>query len=105
MGEPATGTCTAVLDRFEDDLAVLILEDGGEAVGQHVSDIGNLPDNACKQDAVLEITLDEGDLVSAKYDAEETERRSATAQDRFDRLSQRPPTEDADDDRESQRPD
>lgn len=105
MGEPPTGTYTAVLDRFEDDLAVLILEDGGEVVGQHVTDIGNLPDDACSQDAVLEITLSEGDLVNAEYNAEETERRSVAAQDRFDRLSQRPPTEDADDDRESRRTD
>jgi len=83
---------------------VLILEDDGETVGQHVTSTGNLPNDACKQDAVLEITLSDGELVDAEYDAEETDRRSAIAQDRFDRLSQRPPTDDADDP-ESQRPD
>jgi hypothetical protein len=104
MGEPSAGTYTAVLDRFEEDLAVLILEDDGETVGQHVTSTGNLPDDACTQDAVLEITLGDGELVNAEYDAEETDRRSAAAQERFDRLSQRPPTEDTDDS-ESQRPD
>lgn len=103
MDEPTTGTYTAVLDRFEEDLAVLILEDNGETVGQHVTSTGNLPDGACTQDAVLEITLSDGDLVNAEYNAAETERRGAAAQDRFDRLSQRPSTDDADDDSESQR--
>lgn len=86
---------TAVLDRFEGDLAVLVLEAGGETVGETVVDRAALPEDARHTDAVLTLTLEVGAIVTAEYDAAETERRAETAQNRFDRLSRRPP--DADD--------
>jgi len=92
---PGDGTYTAVLDRFEADeddrrLAVLLLEADGEQVGDLVVPAGTLPDAARHQDAVLAVEIADGSLQSATYRAAETERRSADAQSRFDRLSRRP---------------
>lgn len=88
------GRYTAVLDRFEDDLAVLLLEDGDEVVDDLVVDRERLPSPARHQDAVLTVVVRDGDLADATYDPETTERRSERARDRFDRLSRRPPDED-----------
>lgn len=82
---------TAVLDRFEGDLAVLVLEAGGETVGEKVVDRAALPEDARHTDAVLRLTLEVGNIVAAEYDAAETEERGEVAQSRFDRLSRRPP--------------
>jgi hypothetical protein len=97
-GDVDTVDLTAVLDRFEGDLAVLVLEAGGETVGEKVVDRAALPEDARHADAVLELTLAVGDVVAVAYDADETEERGEAAQSRFDRLSRRPP--DADDERE-----
>lgn len=90
-GDVDTVDLTAVLDRFEGDLAVLVLEAGGETVGEKVVDRAALPEDARHADAVLELTLEVGDIVAVAYDADETEERGETAQSRFDRLSRRPP--------------
>lgn len=86
------GTYTAVVDRFEDDLAVLVLEldDGADEL---VVDRSRVPDDA-GQDAVLQVVLEDGALADATYDSEETERRREAVQDRFDRLARRPPRDD-----------
>lgn len=89
---PPDGTYLAVLDRFEvgadgDRLAVLVLERAGETRGRLVVPGGDLPGNARHVDAVLEVAVDAGDLASARYLPDETERRRADAQDRFDRLA------------------
>ncbi|WP_276258968.1 DUF3006 domain-containing protein [Haloglomus litoreum] len=89
------GTYTAVLDRFEDDLAVLEVAGEDEryelAVDQH-----DLPQPAQHADAVLEIEVADGALVDADYKPAESEQRIDDAQDRFDRLSKRPPSDDDD---------
>ena len=84
------GHYTAVIDRFEGDQAVLLVEDGGELVDELVVREGRLPADARHQDAILDVTMQNGNLVSAHYDSDETERRGSEAQDRFDRLARRP---------------
>ena len=85
---------TAVLDRFEDDQAVLLLEVDGEVVDELVVSVDALPVEARHQDAVLTVSVDDEVLVDAEYEPVETESRKTSAQDRFDRLSRRPPSND-----------
>jgi len=84
------GTYVAVLDRFEGDRAVLLVEDGEAIVGELVVRAGRLPADGSHQDAVVRATVQNGHLVSARADPEASERRIAEAQDRFDRLAERP---------------
>lgn len=94
------GTYTAVVDRFEDDLAVLLIEADGETVGERVLDRKRLPEAGRHVDAVLSIDLDDGDVESIDYEEETTESRAEDAQRRFDELSRRPPSRDDDSDSE-----
>lgn len=90
------GTYTAVLDRFEDDLAVLVLERDGSDVADVALDRERLPEAGRQQDAVYELVVADGDVTDLSYNAEETKRRTERAQNRFDRLSERPPGSDSD---------
>lgn len=94
-----TGTYTAVVDRFEDDLAVLLLEEDDDTVGEAVIDREQLPADGRHVDAVVKVELEAGDVVDATYEEEETATRAEESQRRFDDLSQRPPS--ADDDENS----
>jgi len=85
---------TGVIDRFEDDVAVILLEDDGDVVDELVLDRGDLPTDAAHEDAILEVTLEDGEVTDLVYDATETENRKDRAQSRFDRLSERPPRDD-----------
>jgi len=85
---------TGVIDRFEDDLAVILLEEDGEVVDELVLDRGDLPSDAAQEDAILEVTLEDGEVTDLVYDPAETENRKDRAQSRFDRLSERPPSGD-----------
>jgi hypothetical protein len=86
------GSYTAVLDRFESKDAVL--EVSGETDRYElVVDQHELPQPSRHVDAVLSIEIVDGELASADYEPEETERRKQQAQSRFDRLSSRPPDE------------
>jgi hypothetical protein len=85
---------TAVLDRFERDaegveLAVLVLERGGDAIRDLPVPVEQLPDAACHDDAVLRVRVVNDTLDEVTYDREATERRAKSAQERFDRLSDR----------------
>lgn len=91
------GTYMAVVDRFEEKLAVLLLEEGGDTVGEVVVDQERLPEEGRHVDAVLEVELEDDDLVNVAYEKEETADRSEQAQSRFDSLSQRPTSGDEDD--------
>ncbi|WP_066418721.1 DUF3006 domain-containing protein [Halorubrum aethiopicum] len=91
----ATEQFIGVVDRFEDDLAVVLLEQDGEVVDELVIDRDALPDAANHVDAVLQITRgDDGSVREMSYDAETTTERKERAQSRFDRLSKRPPKDD-----------
>lgn len=87
------GTYTAVVDRFEDDLAVLEVN-GGDERYEHTLARTALPDDADTADAVLVVDIEGGRVVAVRYKAEETATRAADAQSRFDRLASRPPDAD-----------
>ncbi|WP_080505203.1 DUF3006 domain-containing protein [Halorubrum aethiopicum] len=84
---------TGVIDRLEDDLAVILLEADGEIVDEIVLDHKELPEEAVHPDAVLDITLTDGEVTDLVYDTAETENRKERAQSRFDRLAERPPND------------
>ncbi|WP_254840157.1 DUF3006 domain-containing protein [Natronomonas marina] len=88
------GTYTAVLDRIEDGVATLLLEEDGEDAHQLDVDPSVLPADARHSDAVLTVEIDDGELVATSYEPEETDERQESAQSRFDRLSERAPRDD-----------
>ncbi|MCD2201601.1 DUF3006 domain-containing protein [Halobacterium sp. KA-4] len=87
---------TGVLDRFEDDLAVILLEEAGDVVDEVVVERTDLPEEAAHPDAVLEVTLTDGGVTDLVYDAAATANRTERAQSRFDQLAERPPSHDED---------
>jgi hypothetical protein len=100
----ADGRYTAVLDRFEErngerastELAVLLLESDDEVVAERTIPAWRLPEDARQQNAVLDLSLVNGFVVSVTYDSEATERRTESAQSRFDELATRPDSADED---------
>lgn len=83
------GEYVAVLDRFEGEVAVVLLERDGETVGDVAVSRDCLPEAARRADAVLSVTLDDGAVTAISYDEDATERRAERSQSRFDRLSRR----------------
>ncbi|WP_080510476.1 DUF3006 family protein [Halorubrum coriense] len=88
------GEYTAVVDSIEDGLATVFFERDGEEVGNAVLEADRLPEDGKHADAILTVTVVDGDLGTTQYEPEQTTKRSETAQNRFDRLSKRPPSED-----------
>ena len=84
-------TFTAVLDRFEEEQAVLLLESDGETVDEHVIQRDDLPESGRHQDAIFTVTVDGDYVVEIEYEPTETEERADAAQEQFDRLARRPP--------------
>lgn len=89
------GTYTAVLDRIEDGLAALEISTDDERYELLVAP-EELPPEGRHADAVLSVCIEDETVTAATYDPEETERRGEAAQDRFDRLSRRPPDSESD---------
>lgn len=87
------GTYTAVVDRIEDGHAILEV-DGDDERYELVVDPATLPENGRRQNAVLHVDLVDESIVECEFDASATESRQSSAQDRFDRLSSRPPNDD-----------
>jgi hypothetical protein len=87
------GSYTAVVDRIEEGLAVLEVE-RHEGVDELVVEATALPADARRADAVLTVELADGEMVEAASDTSATASRRRELQDRFDRLSSRPPAED-----------
>ncbi|WP_049985200.1 DUF3006 domain-containing protein [Halobellus rufus] len=87
---------TGVIDRFEEDLAVILLEADGDVVDEIILDRSELPDEAAHPDAILKVTLTDGEVTELSYDPAETTDRKERAQSRFDRLAERPPSDDED---------
>ncbi len=84
------GTYTAVIDRFEADQAVLLVEN--EEDSPHVElvvDRGMLPEAGKHVDAVLTVELKAGELHDTIYEEVETEKRTKQVRDRFSKLSER----------------
>lgn len=90
----ADGTYTAVVDAIEDGLATVFFERDGDEVGDAVIDADRLPDEGRHADAILDMRVEDGTVAGATYDPDRTASRSEAAQDRFDRLSSRPPSDD-----------
>lgn len=87
------GEYTAVVDNVEDGLATVFFERDGEEVGNAVLEASQLPSDGQHADAIVSVVLSGGRIESASYKPEQTESRAAAAQDRFDRLSKRPPSD------------
>ena len=87
------GTYTAVVDRIEDGLATLEVS-GDEERYELTIEPDDLPGEARHANAILDVQLEDGELVAATYRPEESDERAEQAQDRFDRLSRRPPEPD-----------
>ncbi|MFB6117968.1 DUF3006 domain-containing protein [Halosegnis sp.] len=90
------GTYTAVLDRVETDaegreLAVFEVR-GNDERAQLVREMAILPEAGRHVDAVYEVVVADGEA-AFEYNPEESEGAQEQAQDRFDRLSTRPPDE------------
>lgn len=90
----ADGEYTAVVDAIEDGLATVFFEEGGEEVGSAVIDVETLPADARHPDAILTVEITDSEFSQLRYEPDRTEARKQTAQDRFDRLSSRPPRDD-----------
>lgn len=92
MTDIPDGEYTAVLDRIEDDLAALEVatDDGPRELAVELTE---LPEEGRQPDAVLTVEIDNGMLLDADYDPEETGERKEDAQSRFDQLSSRPPSD------------
>jgi hypothetical protein len=88
------GTYTAVVDAIEDGLATVFFEQDGVEKGNAVLGAETLPDSGHHADAILSVTIEDGTIQTASYQPEQTADRQATAQDRFDSLSERPPSKD-----------
>ena len=88
------GSYTAVVDAIEDGLATVFFEQDGVEKGNAVLDAEVLPDSGQHADAILSVTIEDRTIQTASYEPEQTADRQATAQDRFDSLSERPPSKD-----------
>jgi hypothetical protein len=84
------GTYDATLDRVEEGLAVILVEEGGDPIEEIVLDIEELPADCRSGGTILEVTVEDGDLVRASADHLATRERKERLQERFDRLSRRP---------------
>lgn len=87
------GTYTAVVDSIEDGLATVFFEADGSDVADAVIDVSVLPEAAQHADAILTVSITDGDR-EWTYDPDMTQTRQQTSQDRFDCLSSRPPSDD-----------
>jgi hypothetical protein len=87
------GTYTAVVDRIEDGLATVFVEQEGEEITGITIKASTLPEIGRHADAVFTVRITDGEIVDWTYEPETTETRQSAAQDRFDRLSSRPPSD------------
>jgi hypothetical protein len=87
------GEYTAVVDSIEDGYATVFFEHDGEEVEDAIIEATELPETAQHADAILSVTVKNGSLTEIEYKPERTVDRAEQAQSRFDRLSQRPPSE------------
>ncbi|WP_117592538.1 DUF3006 domain-containing protein [Haloprofundus halophilus] len=90
-------TNTLVLDRFEEDDAVLLVEEDGDLIDEIVLPKAMLPADGQHQDAIFSVQQTNEAVTELQYEPEQTQERKESAQDRFNRLSQRLPSEDVDD--------
>ncbi|MFU1782887.1 DUF3006 domain-containing protein [Haloarcula japonica] len=88
------GEYTAVVDAIEDRLATVFFEQDGTDAGHAVIDVSELPEEGRHADAILSVSIADGEFTAMDYDSEQAATRQEAVQDRFDRLSSRPPADD-----------
>jgi hypothetical protein len=81
-------TYGAVLDRFEGERAVLLLEADGATADELVVPTALLPPEGRRQDARFTVSVRESGRTEIAYEPAATRRRREAAQRRFDRLSE-----------------
>lgn len=87
------GQYTAVVDRIEDGLAAVLVEKDGSDAYELLVEPTELPDDGRNANAALTVEIKDGELVKTSYDPDETKERRDSAQRRFNRLSERPPSD------------
>lgn len=89
-------TYTATLDRIEEGIAVLLLEDDSEVIDEkHIHDLERIPDEGRHEGAVLRVSIANDEIDTIEYYPEAEKERRNRLQDRFDQLSERPPGRDS----------
>ena len=84
---------TAVVDRFVDDQAVLLLED--DETDELIVPVTELPKQAREDGGVLTVVIEDEEVRSITYNAEATNERRQQIQNKLDQLS-RPLSEEDD---------
>lgn len=87
------GSYTAVVDSIEDGLATVFFEQDSAEVGNAVLDAADLPKEGRHADALFSVTVEGESVVEWTYQESVTEERKEASQDRFERLSKRPPSD------------
>ncbi|WP_331235742.1 DUF3006 domain-containing protein [Natronorarus salvus] len=83
------GEYTAVVDRIEEGLAVVIVESEGEPIEEFHLGPEELPEGV-SGGAVCQITVCDDAIEAIEPDRTATDERRESARSRFDRLSRRP---------------
>jgi len=85
-----TDSYSAVIDRIVDgERAVLLLEADGETVDELTVAVDRLPEPGRHEGAVFEATVEDGTVAELEYRPGAEAERRESAQERFDRLSER----------------
>lgn len=93
FGDIDDGQYTAVIDSIEDGFVTVFVEADGSDVGNAVIDSSDLPEDGRHADAILNVRIADGEPIEWTYDPEQTTTRKENSQSRFDRLSERPPSD------------
>lgn len=104
------GTYTGMIDRIEEGIAVILIEDErGDAADIAENDAAasdreiiaelhysadSLSQRAREELGVVNVTLADGEIEAIEYHQQATQRRRSELQDRFDELAERPPRRD-----------
>ena len=84
------GTYTATVDRIVDgETAVILVEDDRDVIEQFDIPADQLPEEAAGEGSVLTVEITDDAIMELQYNAEATDRRRQTSQDRLDSLSSR----------------
>lgn len=84
------GEYAGVVDRIEEGIAVVLLEEDGDVFAECHLDPETLPEEGRHEGAVCRFELECGEVIDVTYRSAETSERKERAQRRFDRLSRRP---------------
>ncbi|ELY40324.1 DUF3006 family protein [Natronorubrum tibetense] len=89
-----TETDTAVVDRIVDGkTAVLLLETDDTVVDERTMAVESLPEDGQHEGAVFDVEFEDDELRELTYRPSVERERRESAQERFDRLSERLPDE------------